>query len=123
MSDDTFRAYGTRVLVDVTKLKQSKGGIYLPEDSAIDPIARGTIVSCGPGCMTPNGVWDAPMVKIGDEILFEKHRSFRLREAGECIFTLWMSDVIAVLRDGEFEQPERNNILLEAGTNYGHANG
>lgn len=110
------KAYGTRLLIDVSKgnnmLKDgtvvTDGGLALPEGTQLSPLVRGTIISCGPGALAPSGDWDNPQIKKGDEVLFERLRSFLVPQAGERIVCLWMSDVIAVFREDDF--PRRDQL-------------
>lgn len=96
-----FRAYGNRVLVDCSESVpgRSRGGIELPENVTVEPIATGVVLSVGQGVMTAHG-WDAPQLRIGDRVQFER-RAVRFTAGKQFIGALWAGDVIAVERDAD----------------------
>src|SRR4051794_8367331 len=96
MSKVAFRACGCRVLVDVSGSipGKTKGGIQLPENTRIDPIGSGEVISVGPGVMTAHG-WDAPQFNIGDKIIFERARG-QVIDRENFIVALWAGEVLGV---------------------------
>lgn len=99
-------AYGNRVLVDVSASlpNRTKGGIQLPERTAVDPIGFGTVVSVGPGAMTAGG-WDSNLLRIGDEVTFERARAHVI-DRQNFIAAMWAGDVLAVTRESDIVNPE-----------------
>lgn len=116
MREEKFRAYGVCVLVCMPNNELTPGGVYLPEKHQHERIARGKIVSRGPGFMTPNGLWDTPTVVVGDEILFQRAHGVPVKECGDNVVCLQMSGIIAVLRDEELQrpEPEASALLMES---------
>jgi co-chaperonin GroES (HSP10) len=96
-----FRAYGNRVLVDVTRCipGRTKGGLHLPENTKIDPLATGDVISVGPGVMTSQG-WDAPLVRVGDVVQFERGRA-SIMDRENNLVVVWAGDILAVDREAD----------------------
>ena len=95
-----FRAYGNRIFVEVEPIGVTKGGIQMPDNVEVSTVARGTVISVGPGVMTTMG-WDAPRVVIGDEIVFPRVKGLPVPDAGKFIVTLWAGDILGVLSTEE----------------------
>lgn len=109
-----FRASGNRILVDISENVPgfTKGGLKLPENTKIEPIGTGKVISVGPGVMTAHG-WDAPMVTVGDRIIFERARTIPI-DKPNFIVALWAGDVLGVERETELSRPTLNGRLVEA---------
>jgi co-chaperonin GroES (HSP10) len=98
MSD--FRAYGNRILIDVSDYLpgKTKGGLHLPENTRVDPIGTGEVVSVGQGVMTAHG-WDSPQVKVGDVVLFERARA-QMIDRENYIVAMWAGEILGVKGEG-----------------------
>lgn len=107
-----LRAYGNRVLIDVSENHKSTK-IELPENVRVEPIARGTVISVGPGQMTTHG-WEDPGVKVGDEVTFERARAHVL-DKKNFIVALWAGEIMAVEADADLVR-RRNGYFSESGS-------
>jgi chaperonin GroES len=67
-----FTPLSDRVLVRAAEIvRQSKGGVILPESVNVSSAREGTVVAVGAGRVTSTGTI-APAVKAGDTVLFPK---------------------------------------------------
>ncbi len=86
------------IVVKVTKEdKTTKTGIVLPDTVSDEKKETGEVVAVGPGKILDNGQ-RAPMeVKPGDKILFKKYALDEFKIGDEELYTVQMSDVIAII--------------------------
>src|ERR1700722_12981658 len=67
-----IKPLGNRVLIQRSKAKTTKGGIYLP-DTAQEKPKEGKVVAVGPGKFDENGKHETMNVKVGDSVLFSSY--------------------------------------------------
>ena len=106
-----FRAYGNRILVDCTMSipGRTAGGLELPENMAVEPVAKGEVVTVGQGVMTQFG-WDAPQVRVGDIIQFER-RSVKFLDGKKFIGALWAGEILAVERESDLSRVNGKQLV------------
>jgi len=84
------------VLVKPTVDEKTKGGIILPQKQAAnDRPDRGEVLAVGPG-KHEHGLFIAPKIKAGDQILFQQYPSFEYLIEGQKVFLVRDSQIVAV---------------------------
>ncbi|XP_050534946.1 10 kDa heat shock protein, mitochondrial-like [Daktulosphaira vitifoliae] len=91
-----FRPLFDRVLVKkVEALKQTKGGIMLPENSA-KKVLEGTVVAVGPGGRNQEGSIVPMDIKVGDRVLLPEYGGTKLQLEEDDSYTIFKeSDLLA----------------------------
>ena len=76
--------------------KMSAGGIVIPDTAAEKPI-KGEVVAVGEGKALDNGSVRAPLVKVGDKVLFGKYSGTEVKLDGTDLLVVKEDDILAVL--------------------------
>ena len=74
----------------------SAGGIVIPDSATEKPI-KGEVIAVGSGKVLDNGNVRAPVVKVGDEVLFGKYAGTEVKLDGEDLLVVKEEDIFAVL--------------------------
>ncbi|XP_050543574.1 10 kDa heat shock protein, mitochondrial-like [Daktulosphaira vitifoliae] len=91
-----FRPLFDRELVKrVEALKQTKGGIILPENSA-KKVLEGAVVAVGPGGRNQKGRYVPMDIKVGDRVLLPEYGGTKLQLEEDDSYTIFKeSDLLA----------------------------
>lgn len=92
-----LRVLFDRIVVDVEKFSQTRGGIYLPQDVSVT-LMRGKVVSKGDGAIVGGRVVPLP-VEVGDTIIFDHNAIEKVVVDEQEFNTLRITDVMGVLED------------------------
>lgn len=86
-----------RVVLRV-KVEEEKtvGGIVLASSAQEKP-QTATVVAVGPGKTTPHGNLIAPVLKVGDTVIFEKFSGTTVKVDGEDFLIIKASDLLAIV--------------------------
>ena len=76
--------------------KLSAGGIVIP-DSATEKPVKGEVLAVGAGKPLDNGSVRAPLVKVGDKVLFGKYAGTEITHDGVVILVVKEDDILAIL--------------------------
>ena len=76
--------------------KLSAGGIVIPDSATEKPI-KGEVIAVGSGKVLDNGNVRAPVVKVGDEVLFGKYAGTEVKLDGQDLLVVKEDDIFAVL--------------------------
>ncbi|XP_060520612.1 10 kDa heat shock protein, mitochondrial-like [Cylas formicarius] len=88
-----------RILVKrADPLKESKGGIVLPENPK-SRISRGTVIAVGPGTRTENGKQIPVCLKPGDEVILPDYGGTRVEMEDEVYFVFREPDILAKIKE------------------------
>jgi chaperonin GroES len=94
-----FRPLHDRVVVRrVDAEERSAGGIIIP-DTAKEKPGQGEVVAVGPGARDDAGTLIAPVVKVGDRVLFGKWSGTEVKIDGEDLLIMKESDILGVIED------------------------
>lgn len=86
-----------RIVLRVTKEEEkSVGGIVLTSASQEKP-QTAEVVAVGPGKTTNHGTLIAPVVKVGDLVIFEKFAGTSVKIDGEELLIIKESDLLAIV--------------------------
>jgi len=77
-----LRPLGNRVLIRRSKVKQTKGGILIP-DSAQEKPKQGEVLAVGPGKVNDDGALEPMTVKKGDTVLFGAYSGTEVKSSDE----------------------------------------
>ncbi|MCO6438057.1 MAG: co-chaperone GroES [Phycisphaerae bacterium] len=92
-----FRPMDDRVLVEPSEAEEkTSGGIILP-DSAREKPQRGTVIAAGPGKLLKSGKRGEMSLKVGDEVVYGKYSGTEIDIAGDKMYILRESDVLAIV--------------------------
>jgi chaperonin GroES len=92
-----IKPLSNRVLVQrITDAPKHPMGIILPSTPAEDQI-EGTVLAVGPGRLLDNGTVIAPVVAVGDRILFTKFSGAEVRHEDKDYLILREDDIMAIL--------------------------
>ena len=93
-----FKPLGTRYFVEpAEEEKVTKSGIVLPDTAEKGEILRGVVLAVGTGKRTDKGEVVAPMLKVGDKVMFEKgYRSKEIEVDGKKGLIVEEDDILAV---------------------------
>lgn len=96
-----LRVLGDRIIVRPDPpLKETAGGIVIPDVMSYDSETVGTVVSLGTGPVTAKGVQLDHFVARGDRVLFPAEVGHELDDIdGEPLLVMREVDVLAVLED------------------------
>ena len=89
-----IKPLGDRVLVKVDEVKESKGGVILPDSVQANELVYATVMATGnfgPDCI------DAADVVIGAKVSFVRYSAAEIKDGNDKYLVLRLSDVIAVL--------------------------
>ena len=78
--------------------KMSAGGIVIPDSATEKPI-KGEVIAVGSGKALDNGSTRAPIVKVGDKVLFGKWSGTEVKLDGQELLIMKESDIMGVLTD------------------------
>ncbi len=78
--------------------KKTKGGIIIP-DTAKEKPQRGKVVAVGQGRLLENGQFAAPLVKVGDEVIFGKYAGTEVEIDGEKYLVMREDDIYAIITE------------------------
>src|SRR3990167_10793397 len=88
-----------RLLVRISdKQEDKKGSIFIPQSAQERP-QEGTVMAVGAGKVLDNGELRAPVVAIGDRILFGKYSGGKILIADEEYLVMREDEVLAVLAE------------------------
>ena len=76
--------------------KLSAGGIVIPDSATEKPI-KGEVLAVGGGKALDNGSTRAPLVKVGDKVLFGKYAGTEVKVDGQEILVVKEDDILAIL--------------------------
>lgn len=76
--------------------KVSAGGIVIPDSATEKPI-KGEVLAVGAGKPLDNGSTRAPLVKVGDKVLFGKYAGTEVKVDGNEILVVKEDDILAIL--------------------------
>ena len=80
----------------------TKGGIYLPNTRAHEPIEHGIVASVGPGKRLKDKSRARPQLKEGDHVVMHyKHVGTEIKIGGETYRIMRETDVLMVVEDEE----------------------
>jgi len=77
-----LKPLGSRILVQRSKVKTSKGGILLP-DTAQEKPKEGKVIACGPGKVNDEGKREPVAVKVGDRVLFSSYAGTEVKSEAD----------------------------------------
>jgi len=85
------------ILIEAIKENEiSKGGVYIPETTEKEKPQRGIVVAVGPG-KNKDGSWYTPVVKVGDEILFNKYGPNEIKIDDKEYLVATENDILALI--------------------------
>ena len=87
MSTGKVKPLGNRVLVKRCEVKQTKGGILLP-DTAKEKPKQGEVVAVGPGKIDEAGKLKIMDVRLGDQVLFSSYAGTEVKDNGKEYFSM-----------------------------------
>ncbi len=76
--------------------KLSAGGIVIPDSATEKPI-KGEVIAVGNGKALDNGSVRAPLVKVGDKVVFGKYAGTELKLDGNEYLFVKEDDIFAIL--------------------------
>ena len=76
--------------------RKSPGGIVIPDTATEKPI-KGEVIAVGAGKALDNGSTRAPLVKVGDKVLFGKYAGTEVKLDGQDILVVKEDDIFAIL--------------------------
>ena len=76
--------------------RMSAGGIVIPDSATEKPI-RGEVVAVGQGKPLDSGSLRAPLVKVGDKVLFGKYAGTEVKLDGTEYLVVKEDDIFAIL--------------------------
>jgi chaperonin GroES len=76
--------------------RMSAGGIVIPDSATEKPI-RGEVVAVGQGKPLDSGSTRAPLVKVGDKVLFGKYAGTEVKLDGTEYLVVKEDDIFAIL--------------------------
>lgn len=86
-----------RVLVKRFEVQEkTASGIYIP-DSAKEKPSEGEVVAVGGGKVMDNGTTVAPIVKVGDRVLFSKYAGTEVTFGDEELVIMREDDIFGIL--------------------------
>ena len=88
--------YDRVVIKRMEEEKVSAGGIVIPDSATEKPI-KGEVVAVGTGKVLDNGSTRAPVVKVGDKVLFGKYSGTEVKVDGEELLVMREDDLGAVI--------------------------
>lgn len=89
---------GDRILVKPKPAPtMSPGGIHLPGTDDKAPGVEAVVVATGTGKKSPEGVFEQPICKVGDTVLYQKYTGTEVQIAGERHVILNGDDVLAIV--------------------------
>lgn len=93
-----YQPLGNRLLVERSKVAQTKQGIYLP-DSAKETPREGTIVAMGKGKLLDDGSILPLTVKMGDTVIFGAYSGTEVssEDQDKDLIILSEEDILAVI--------------------------
>lgn len=96
-----LRVLGDRIIVRPDPpLKETAGGIVIPDVMSYDSETVGTVVAVGDGPVTAKGIPLDHLVQVGDYVLFPAEVGHELSDLdGEPLLVMREVDVLAVLED------------------------
>ena len=88
-----------RILVKpIEKEEEKMGGIIIP-DTAKEKSQEGEVIAVGPGKMLENGERQAPLVAVGDKILYGKYAGTEIKHDGQEYLIMREDDILAKIED------------------------
>lgn len=90
---------GDRVLVRALEVvTKTKSGIIIPDTASKERPEQGVVIAVGDGRTTDEGKTIAPMVKVGDTIVFSKYQLDEIKVDGEEYYILSESNILAIIK-------------------------
>lgn len=95
MSVNVLRDY---VLVSKDEsVKQTAGGLFIPDSASDEKVATGTVMSVGSGRVSANGVVVPLEVKVGQKVAFHRSMATEVKENGTTVLVLREDNILCVL--------------------------
>lgn len=92
-----IRPLGDRVVLkQVERMQKTKGGIVLPDTAKEKPM-EGEIVAVGEGRLLENGTKVAPIVKVGDRVIYAKYAGTEVKQDEQEYLIISEKDILAVV--------------------------
>ena len=92
-----MKPLGDRVIIRVLeKEEKTKSGIFLPETAKEKP-SEGEVVAVGAGKVYDNGQRIAPVVAVGDKVMFSKYAGTEVKIDGVDHLVISERDILAIL--------------------------
>ncbi len=88
--------YDRVVIKRMEEEKISAGGIVIPDSATEKPI-KGEVLAVGGGKALDNGSVRAPLVKVGDKVLFGKYSGTEVKVEGDELLVMREDDVMAII--------------------------
>ena len=88
--------YDRVVIKRVEEEKLSAGGIVIPDSATEKPI-KGNVIAVGDGKARDNGTVRAHNVKVGDQVLSDKHSVTEVKLDGTDYLVVKEDDIFAIL--------------------------
>jgi len=97
MPKRTIRPLYSKVVVRrIEAEKQSKGGIFIPENAKEKPV-EAVVLAIGHGKMLPDGKLIALEVKVGDRVLVHKYGGSEVTIDGQELLIIHEDELLAIL--------------------------
>ena len=94
-----FKPLNDRVLVQRVKAEEkTTGGILLPP-SAQEVANFGAVLAVGRGNRGPDGSFQVPEVKVGDNVMFGKYTGSDIKVNGEDCIVMREEDILGIMED------------------------
>ncbi len=90
-----------RIVVKPITVKQSAGGILLPDGSKLGRAAKGEVLSVGPGRMLECGIRCPMDVRKGDVVLYDAYSPTEFEHDGEKYHILGNDQILGRLPEGK----------------------
>ena len=91
-SIENFKVLGSKILVEVITVEETKDGVYIP-NSYEDKPEVGTVIKVGEGYMLDNGTIVPLKVSVGDTVYFNKYSSVKFRIDSKDYYTIREDDI------------------------------
>jgi chaperonin GroES len=86
-----------RIVLKREQIKQTAGGIIIPDTHEAKRTDRAVVVSVGRGKRLVSGGIAEPIVKAGDSVIFDKHRGVPVSVDGAELLMVFEDDILAVV--------------------------
>jgi len=102
------------VVVEPEEVKQTKGGLIVPETAQRDGEAgRGTVLAAGPGRTDQYGAIFPMQVRPGNVVRYKPFAGTPIEHAGRKLRLMSELEVLAVERNEEYMEQERADVTAQ----------
>lgn len=92
-----IRPLGDRVVLKpVERMEKTKGGIVLPDTAKEKPM-EAEVVAVGEGRVLDNGTKVAPMVKVGDRVVYSKYAGSEVKLDDQDYLIISEKDILGIV--------------------------